>query len=68
VNVIQELAVLVATLDETALQRSDQAAQTFRLSGKLARSLVAPSGFLTKRAHGFVQDLELALAGVVRRR
>jgi hypothetical protein len=68
VNVVEELAVLVAALDEAALQRSDQAAQALRLSGEPVRSLVAPRCFLTERAHGFVQDLELTLAGVVRRR
>jgi hypothetical protein len=68
VNVVKELAVLVAALDEATLQRSDQAAQALRLSGELVLSLVAPSSFLTERAHGFVQDLELTLAGTACRR
>jgi hypothetical protein len=68
VNVVEEATVLVAALDEAALQRSDQAAQALGFSGELVRSLIAPSCFLTERADGFVQDLELTLAGVVCRR
>ena len=67
-NVVEELAVLVAALDEAALQRSDQTAQALRLSRELVRPPVTPGGFLTERAHRFVQDPELPLARVVRRR
>ncbi|HSD09701.1 MAG TPA: hypothetical protein VLF14_01865 [Candidatus Binatia bacterium] len=67
-EVILERLVRVAVLPEIATQRCDERTQPLVFHAELLCAPVTAGGFFTKRRNRIVQNLELPVEGVVRRR